>query len=1579
MVLVTVKQQPPAPQPPRPLKETIMDGGDWSNRAMEWSHTANRHLLKDRLEDSIYAYHQALEIYQRAMSSSINSSSTGKGGGGDTVISLCNAGSCWRNLGAIHRKRKSISKAMESWKHAEELYRHGRDKILQQRHLHPPEAQPGQGYDRGDPVVSLDAYLVETLQTRASLETRPKNAIECHEEALDLLLDGTEDWHVRLTETMGTVVFGPMEKSRILEHLIISLEALGTLYLATGAYQDGLPAFEEALEYLRRNVPPQGRLCVNVAKIYQTLSELYLEKEDLDRATDALLEAYEVQSPATDGLLEAMDRMGHIHEEQDEYDRAMSLYEKVLLTRNQVLGSTHVHVAKSLINVARVMELQGNDEGSLDIYRAAQAIYTRQVTSKEFRVAAEDVQSLLRLIPNVMEQGRYEEAVAYLNKCLESNHEQLDKTRIYFDLGQAYIGMGDYVSATVCLVECAKQDGAVSDEQIDQLLDHVEFLKHEQEQAAFLRSHPSSASGSVGDAGDDDVDNDDNDDSDDNDISRSSEEENHSHTSFSDQSPVPVMSSPVSDYVGANAEDIVKQIPPSDDDVEEEEDKRVPLSPRKTPRDQANATPITAEFSRTASKRASTEDQIFSFSDLHDDEDVKHSLEGRTFSFSDAGDDNVNDGEHDEFMHTPDRMQAFNTVTPGTPSELSTTSELSGASGIPSPLRSLSITEPKPEDSGRQSSSRTGPSDEENDFIEGSDAVIEWSPELALNQSEDSKALLHPSHMGEELPSPGRQYSRSRSRSVSSPRRLKSSSPRRRIETKTSDTVKEKKNRFRRRGRQGFESLPDSPRSRTPSPSGSKNAAAATLERDNEYHLDDSSYVNAPVRVIEVEPEWDDVSDISFNPHGRSAQSNRTNEWWWGVTAEGFGRWFPSNFVSQAVEAADGFLSAKAIHSRVKSAPLHVSEDESTDGRESQPTEEQASHLGVTSRKHSVNANGGSTETSRDLVEPMEIASGNMAAVVGATSPRRRKKQDVLSDIRECSQQIAEQRMKLDEMDPALGETLFRLALLHGQNQNIGSAMEAATSALRIQKLNSNFVVAAKTLHFLAGLQLQERQYKSALNYYSEALRLETNLYGKYSEECAKTLNAIGTVRSLQNEFKLAMDSHKEALNVLKECHGDDLQGNPLVSQTLCQIGAVYYRERNALSSIKSKTGDYTTFIEAGMLEIIGRAHEERGSYKMAIAFFEEKLQFLENAPESDVTRDEMATTLNSLGMLSSRAGLFMEAVDYYDRALSLQMKIENDVVYMSTAKVLTATVQFQLGFWHKALQLLHEALPVLQNELGEKHETVAATHYHIGATQAAMCDYDAAMTSLSYAYEVQQSLLGVAHPASLRTRREIGNLYAVYKSEVDYAFEIFSEVLAAQQRIHGTKHPNIAETLHSIGVAYVQKGADSTALKTLEECYYMRLEFLGVDHPLQANTLHEIAKIHMKKGRARKATSICDTVLEIRKESLSEWHVDYARALATKGSSLSMRGEFEEATSCLDEAFRVAKQSVFAAHPAIGEIHLEMGLLWLRKCQFGEAKKSVETAADIFRKANFDEDHPGLQRVTDILDRIERDEALYV
>jgi tetratricopeptide (TPR) repeat protein len=509
-------------------------------------------------------------------------------------------------------------------------------------------------------------------------------------------------------------------------------------------------------------------------------------------------------------------------------------------------------------------------------------------------------------------------------------------------------------------------------------------------------------------------------------------------------------------------------------------------------------------------------------------------------------------------------------------------------------------------------------------------------------------------------------------------------------------------------------------------------------------------------------------------------------------------------------------------------------------------------------------------------------------------------------------------------------------------------------------------------------MHLHQKQYKAALTYYAECLRIERTVFGYNSEETAKTLNFIGTVHSFENEFGLAMTSHQEALQILKECYGENLK-HPLVSETLCQIGAVYYRERNSPSTMQTKTGDYDTFIETGMLDVIGRAHEDRGSYKMAISFFEEKLQFLKNRGAEVETPMEVSATLNSLGMLSTRNGLFVAAIDYYENALNIQKELGCDEVYVASSQVLKGTVEFQMGNWRKAVKMLVDAHAVLEDELGGEHQTVAATLYQIGVVQNALCEVDEAITALEDAKSIQNKLLGKDHPATLRTRRQIGDMFAVYETELDSSLEEFNDILATQLRIHGDKHPNVAETLHSIGCAQSRKGDYPRALRTLEECYYMRVEFLGWDHPLQGSTLHEIVQIHLKGGRLKKALHISEVVLGIRKEALGDGHVDVARTLTTKGSCLVAQGKFAAAMQCFKEALRISQAAVGEKHPSVANVYTEMGAMYLGQCEFEEARRDIEKALELYRGCNLEEDHPGIRDAVAKLERVDRDEMLYV
>ena len=719
-----------------------------------------------------------------------------------------------------------------------------------------------------------------------------------------------------------------------------------------------------------------------------------------------------------------------------------------------------------------------------------------------------------------------------------------------------------------------------------------------------------------------------------------------------------------------------------------------------------------------------------------------------------------------------------------------------------------------------------------------------------------------------------------------------------------------------------------------------------------------------------------------------NSSRDTSQEWWWGVTAEGFGRWFPASYVSQAVQAADAFLSAKAIHSKSKSkqkaerALDMISDEESLLDGGSQEPQDYLSNVGITS----VGARTSRAALPSSMVPTAQLQKGDKPArsphhnsLFSSAAPQRfTGGKDVVSEIAACRETLVKQQKEFGKEHSKVATSLFTLAVLYSRDRDIDASIECATAALRIQQTNGDFVDASRSLHFLADLYLHQKQFKQALTHYSKALKLETSHFGYHSDATAKTLNCIGTVKSMQNDFREAMESHEEALRVLKECHGEDLKHH-LVTETLCQIGSVYYRERNSHNTSASSPDGYTTFIEGGMLEVIGRAHEDRGSYKMAIAFFEEKLQLLESKEKSRENLEDAASTLNGLGMLSSRAGLLVEAIDYYEKALSIQLQLGCDEVHLATARVLTGAVQFQLGNWRKALNLLQDAVICLQDELGESHETVAATHYQIGVVQAALCEYDLAMDSLNEALQIQQNLLGDDHPATLRTRREIGNLYGIYEAELDTAFQQFNFVLERQKRLHGERHPNIAETLHSIGCAHAKKGDCAEALRSLEECYYMRVEFLGWDHPLQATTLHVIARIHLKRGRLKKALHICDVVLGIRKDALTERHIDVARALTTKGSCLVAQGDTDKGMECLTEALTMAQESLGATHPSVAEVHTEFGALHLRKCQFDEARSAIQKALDIYCYSNLDDDYEGIQDAKEKLERVERDEMLCV
>jgi tetratricopeptide (TPR) repeat protein len=243
----------------------------------------------------------------------------------------------------------------------------------------------------------------------------------------------------------------------------------------------------------------------------------------------------------------------------------------------------------------------------------------------------------------------------------------------------------------------------------------------------------------------------------------------------------------------------------------------------------------------------------------------------------------------------------------------------------------------------------------------------------------------------------------------------------------------------------------------------------------------------------------------------------------------------------------------------------------------------------------------------------------------------------------------------------------------------------------------------------------------------------------------------------------------------------------------------------------------------------------------MAIAFFKKKLQFLNDSKNSD-DLEQVAETLNSLGMLSCCAGLCLEAIDYYNRALGIQMKLGCDDVQLAMAQVLAGSVQYSLGHFKKALKLFEDAILTLHDEVDHEQETLAATLHHMGVVCVTLCNFDDAMSDLCNALKIRRSCLAMnTQPHFKREGRStISTQYASLKSSWH-----FKKTMKSLRRKNGfmQKETQRLPQLSQHRLRPSLKGGQRCCTENPGGLYNVWLEFLNMDHPLQATSFTSLQR----------------------------------------------------------------------------------------------------------------------------------------
>lgn len=417
-----------------------------------------------------------------------------------------------------------------------------------------------------------------------------------------------------------------------------------------------------------------------------------------------------------------------------------------------------------------------------------------------------------------------------------------------------------------------------------------------------------------------------------------------------------------------------------------------------------------------------------------------------------------------------------------------------------------------------------------------------------------------------------------------------------------------------------------------------------------------------------------------------------------------------------------------------------------------------------------------------------------------------------------------------------------------------------------LSKTNENWFTEAKEyyrkaveLHknydncFAYALFLQEhKQIIEAIEWYEKTLSFIQNKIGK-----ATTLNNLGLLRSDQNDFKNALRSYKEALDIYRELARESPQTYlPYVATTL-----------NNLGNLQSLQNDF---------EDASQSYQAALGIRRGLAISNPQMYL-----------PDVATTLNNLGNLQSLQNDFEDASQSYQVALGIRRELAggNPQMYLpDVAATLNnlGNLQSNQNDFGKALESYQEALSIRRELVRVNPQTylpdVARTLNNLGNLQSDKNDFENASQNYLDALYIIRELARVNPQTYLPdvavTLNNLGNLHSV-QNDFENAFQYYQETLAIRRglvRINPQTYlPEVATTLNNLGNLH----SVQNDYKNASQCYQEALDIIRALTRVEpqtylpdvATTLNNLGNLQRANNNFENALLSYQEALDIRRE----------------------------------------------------------------------------------------------------------------
>ena len=274
-------------------------------------------------------------------------------------------------------------------------------------------------------------------------------------------------------------------------------------------------------------------------------------------------------------------------------------------------------------------------------------------------------------------------------------------------------------------------------------------------------------------------------------------------------------------------------------------------------------------------------------------------------------------------------------------------------------------------------------------------------------------------------------------------------------------------------------------------------------------------------------------------------------------------------------------------------------------------------------------------------------------------------------------------------------------------------------------------------------------------------------------------------------------------------------------------------------------------------------------------------------------------------------------------------------------------------------VEVLNEASARLAaGSLAQQPEIEAAVRRTVGHAYIALGEYDEAEDHYARALAIDRQRFGSGpHPDVADDLSQLGVAYQ-YQAKYDRAAELCRASLDMRRKLFDEDSVEVAQSMLTLAAAVRDQGDLPEAERLFTRALDVQRRVLGEQDPAVATTLNLLGVVLENQSRLAEAEQAHRRAIEIRQQRFGDEHPDVASARFALGVVLHRQDHNDQAHAMFRQALDVQRRLLGEDHPDVGRTVAHLGVVARALGKLDDVEASLRLGLEIERKRLGDE-HP--------------------